>query len=88
MSNGFEEHLSLDRVDNSGPYAPWNCRWADRATQNRNTRRNRLVTVCGKTQTIMDWAKEKGVRESEFQQTIKRRMGCRKSSQLASRPDK
>lgn len=72
MSNGFEEHLSLDRVDNSGPYAPWNCRWADRATQNRNTRRNRLVTVGGKTQTIMDWAKEKGVREA----LIRRRLNA------------
>lgn len=37
MSNGYRKGLEIDRVDNDGPYAPWNCRWIPSKENCRNT---------------------------------------------------
>lgn len=52
---------SLGRVDNDGDYAPGNVEWQTPAEQGRNKGNNRLLTFEGKTQTISDWARERGM---------------------------
>ena len=52
------EGMSLDRIDVNGDYCPENCRWADRVTQARNTRTNRLITYGGITKTLTEWAED------------------------------
>lgn len=49
---------SLDRIDNNGPYAHGNLRWATRTTQMNNKRTNRLLTFQGETHTVAQWAKK------------------------------
>lgn len=49
---------TIGRIDNDGNYDPSNCEWQTQEQQNNNTRRSRLITFNGKTQSIRDWAKE------------------------------
>jgi len=46
--------LTLERVDNDGPYASWNCRWATARDQQLNTKRTLKVVYRGETMTLVD----------------------------------
>ncbi len=48
MFPSWKEGLTLDRIDNNGPYSKENCRWATKSEQMNNTRGNRMVKYQGK----------------------------------------
>lgn len=56
--NGYQSGLQIDRRDNNGPYAPWNCRWVDRIVQGNNKRTNVLLSAFGEEKSIADWSRD------------------------------
>jgi hypothetical protein len=68
---GRPHGMTLDRINVSGNYEPGNCRWADRTTQNRNTRKSVLVDVGGAQMLACDAAALLGVTPSCISRRIR-----------------
>lgn len=58
MENGYEDNLSIDRIDNNKGYSPDNCRWVGRTEQANNKRNNIILKYNGKTKTLPEWSRE------------------------------
>ena len=63
---------SLERRNNDRSYEPDNCKWATPAEQNRNTRQNRMLMVCGEIVCLADAASF--ATDSPSASTIRRRL--------------
>lgn len=72
MGSSYRADLSLDRIDNNLGYSKDNCRWADRVTQNNNTRSNHKLTFRGKTLGISEWSRETGIKRSTIKERIRK----------------
>lgn len=66
------KHNTIDRIRNEKGYEPGNVRWATRAEQMRNTRRNVNVTYDGRTMCLTDWATELGINFKTLRYRLKR----------------
>ncbi len=62
LKNGYQNNLSIDRINNDGNYSPDNCRWTTAAEQSKNRRDNVNIThpETGETMCALDWGKRLG----------------------------
>lgn len=58
MDSGYQNDLTIDRIDVNGNYCPENCRWITKQEQARNTRNNVIISAFGETKILSDWAKD------------------------------
>ncbi len=62
---------SIDRQNNSLGYEPGNCHWALCREQNNNRRDNRVLTHCGVTATMAQWADSTGINYGTIKSRLK-----------------
>ena len=72
FSSGYNEKLTIDRINNNGNYCPENCRWVNNKIQANNKRNNVRLTYSNKTQTIAQWADELGMKYNTLDERLRK----------------
>ncbi len=61
MANGYDDNLTIDRIDNNKGYSPDNCRWATVKQQAQNRRTTKKYTINNETHCLKDWCELLGL---------------------------
>lgn len=85
FSHGYNENLTIERIDVNGNYCQENCTWIPRSEQQKNKRAIKKYEYNGKLLCLSDIASESGVKYSMLQQRIKRGMSLENALTQPSR---
>lgn len=64
QQNGYNDNLTLDRIDVNGNYESNNCRWATQEVQQNNRRNNHYIEYNGEQYTIAQLARKFNIHEA------------------------
>lgn len=70
LNNGYQDNLTIERTDNDGPYAPWNCCWVTFKAQQNHKRDNRLITFDGETHSVAEWVEITGIKRATIEKRL------------------
>ena len=70
FENGYNESLTIDRINNDDGYSPSNCRWVCHTEQSLNKQNTIMLSIKGITKTLIEWSHDSGIKYG----TIRRRL--------------
>ena len=56
ITNGYQEDLTIDRIDSNGNYSPENCRWISQKEQCNNVSSNHVIVYKNKSYSMAQFA--------------------------------
>lgn len=62
LSNGYNDFLTIDRIDSHADYSPHNCRWVTQKVQQNNRSNNIYLTYKGQTHSLIEWEEITGLK--------------------------
>lgn len=61
MGNGYRTDLTIERIDNNGPYSPGNCIFIPKTRQSKNRRGLHFIIFNGEKKTLNEWSRTIGI---------------------------
>lgn len=62
LNNGYDDNLTIERIDNNKNYEPSNCTWVPFERQSYNRRTSHFVTINGEKKCLAEWCKIYGIK--------------------------
>jgi len=70
LNNGYEENLTIDRIENDGNYEPSNCRWATHKEQQNHRTNTIFIEYDNEIKPLTQWSKETGISQSAIKNRL------------------
>lgn len=73
VSHGYDDSLTIERIDVDGNYCPMNCTWIPSSLQASNRRTSHIITAFGESKIVSKWVQDDRCKVNR--KTLSKRVG-------------
>lgn len=72
LEAGYNENLTIERINRDGDYSPDNCKWITMSEQQRHKSSNHVISHNGETHCLTEWAEMLNIKPGTLWARIKK----------------